>query len=604
MSTALQRFFAWSAVACLTIVAAACGGGGGGGGGGVAGSTTSMSVTALKGPIQGALIQVFQLLPDGRAGNLLGSGTSDGSGTCSFQIPTVMAGGPVLVKVTGQANSSYVSETTGGSVPFIALESFSAVTESVAPGQKIVVSPLTDAACQKLQQILTVNPALATGDRIAGAIIEANKRIATLMNVGNILSDPAGSTSYQSALYIIDQMIVTQGAQANTLTFMNLINQAYADVTKPSYQTFQQSLALAAAKVAIARPTLSTAVQAIAAGVTNPAPEPDWTDIQPPTAPSGLTASTAAVTANTSSVQLAWTASTDNKSVTGYDIYRDGSKIATVTLPAYTDPSLANNATYTYFVMAFDTAGNRSVASNQLLVPLGLTPVDSTPPTAPPNLSASTFAINSTTASVVLMWAPSTDNKAVAGYDVFRDGIKIASVAMPGYTDPLVSIGTAYSYYIVAFDGAGNRSSSSSQLSVTPNQPSLGVTVNGQLSPGIIGLPQQDVLMPTAPSGLSASTFAQTATTSSIVLSWNPATDNTAVTGYEVYRNGVRIATVTLPGYTDPSVTSAVAYTYFIMAYDAAGNRSVASNQYSVTAPAASLSVTVSGQLSSSILGF
>lgn len=569
----------------------------------MAGATTSMSVTALKGPIQGALIQVFQLLPDGRAGNLLGSGISDASGSYSFQIPTVMANGPVLVKVTGQAGSSYISETTGGTVPFIAVESFSAVTESVAPGQKIIVTPLTDAACQKLQQILTVNPALAAGDRIAGAIIEANKRIATLMNVGNILSDPAGSLSYQSALYIIDQMIVTQGAQANTLTFMNLINQAYADVTKPSYQTFQQALALAAAKVAIARPTLSSTVQAIAAVVTNPAPEPDWTDIQPPTAPSGLAASTTAVTANTGSVQLAWTPSSDNKSVSGYDVYRDGSKIATVTLPAYTDPSLANNATYTYLVMAFDAAGNRSVASSQLLVPLGLAAIDNTPPTAPSNLSASTFAIDSTSASVVLMWAPSTDNKAVAGYDVFRGGIKIASVAVPGYTDPLVLIGTAYSYYIVAFDGAGNRSSSSGQLAVTPNQPSLGVIVNGQLSPGIIGLPQQDVLQPTAPSNLNASTFAQTATTSSIVLSWNPATDNTAVTGYEVYRNGVRIATVALPGYTDPSVTSAVAYTYFIMAFDAAGNRSIASNQLIVTPNQASLGVTVNGQLSPDITG-
>lgn len=604
MSTALQRFLAWTVIACLPFVIAACGGGGGSGGGSVGtGTTTNLSVTALKGPVQGALIQVYQLLPDGRTGDLLGSGISDASGTYPFTIPALRANGPLLVKVTGRSGASYTSETTGGIIPFKAGESFSAVTGSVTGGQNIIVSPLTDAACQKLQQMLTINPALATEGRIAGAIIEANNRVASLLNVGSILSDPAGDPSYRAALLIIDQMIVTLGPQADTLTVMNLINQAYDDVTKPAYQVYQQALTLAAARVANANPTLAAVIQAIVNRVANPAPEPDWTDIQAPTAPSGLSASTAAVTANTSSIILSWNPSNDNKSVTGYDIYRDGSRIATVTLPGYTDPSLANNATYTYLIMAFDSAGNRSIASGQLLVPLGLTPIDSTPPTAPPNLSASTFVINATSASVVLMWVPSTDNKAVAGYDVFRGGIKTATVTMPGYTDPLVDIGTAYSYYIVAFDGAGNRSASSGQLSVTPNQPSLGVIVNGQLSPGIIGLPQADVSQPTAPTSLSASTFAQTATTSSIVLSWSPATDNTAVTGYEVYRNGVRIATVSLPGYTDPSVTSAVAYNYFVMAFDAAGNRSIASNQLLVTPNQASLGVTVNGQLSPDITG-
>jgi chitin-binding protein len=160
-----------------------------------------------------------------------------------------------------------------------------------------------------------------------------------------------------------------------------------------------------------------------------------------------------------------------------------------------------------------------------------------------------------------------------------------------------------YTYYVMAVDAAGNRSNASNQLLVTPNLASLGVTVNGQLSPGIIGLPGQDITAPTVPTNLTAATAALTATTSSVTLSWNLSTDNTAVSGYEIYRGGVKIATVAAPGYTDPSVASASTYNYFVMAIDAAGNRSAASSPLAVTPTTASLGVTFNGQLSSSILG-
>ena len=55
------------------------------------------------------------------------------------------------------------------------------------------------------------------------------------------------------------------------------------------------------------------------------------------------------------------------------------------------------------------------------------------------------------------MWSPATDNKAVTAYEIYRDGSLIATVATPGYTDPLVSISTTYLYYVVAMDAADNR---------------------------------------------------------------------------------------------------------------------------------------------------
>lgn len=78
-----------------------------------------------------------------------------------------------------------------------------------------------------------------------------------------------------------------------------------------------------------------------------------------PSVPSGLT-----VTGTTSSsVSLSWTASTDPAGVTGYSVYRNGAKVATVTTTGYTDSGLSPATSYQYTVTAQDAAGNVSAAS-------------------------------------------------------------------------------------------------------------------------------------------------------------------------------------------------------------------------------------------------
>jgi hypothetical protein len=85
-----------------------------------------------------------------------------------------------------------------------------------------------------------------------------------------------------------------------------------------------------------------------------------------------------------------------------------------------------------------------------------------------------------------------------------------------------------------------------------------------------------DTQAPTAPSSLTAS-----ARKTQISLSWKAATDNVGVTGYEVWRNGAKIASTATTAYSE--TLSAGTYTYSVIAYDAAGNRSAASNSVSVT---------------------
>ncbi|MEV6532365.1 glycoside hydrolase family 6 protein [Streptomyces sp. NPDC051639] len=82
-------------------------------------------------------------------------------------------------------------------------------------------------------------------------------------------------------------------------------------------------------------------------------------DTQAPTVPGGLTVSS--TTSN--SATLSWSASTDNTAVTGYDVYRDGTKVASATTTSYTDSGLAASTTYQYTVKAKDAAGNVSASS-------------------------------------------------------------------------------------------------------------------------------------------------------------------------------------------------------------------------------------------------
>ncbi|MFJ8583112.1 glycoside hydrolase family 6 protein [Streptomyces sp. NPDC093595] len=93
---------------------------------------------------------------------------------------------------------------------------------------------------------------------------------------------------------------------------------------------------------------------------------PPPTDTTAPTAPAGLTS-----TARTSStVSLSWAASTDDVGVTGYDVYRGGTRVnaAPVTGTAYTDTGLAASTAYSYTVRARDAAGNVSAPSAALSV--------------------------------------------------------------------------------------------------------------------------------------------------------------------------------------------------------------------------------------------
>ncbi|WP_125185444.1 DUF4979 domain-containing protein [Botryobacter ruber] len=90
-------------------------------------------------------------------------------------------------------------------------------------------------------------------------------------------------------------------------------------------------------------------------------------DTTPPTVPIGLTSTKR----KGRSVELIWQAATDNVGVTGYEVYLDGTLVATVTETSYITEYPIGNNMYVFTVKAIDAAGNRSAASEGDIVANG-----------------------------------------------------------------------------------------------------------------------------------------------------------------------------------------------------------------------------------------
>ncbi len=112
--------------------------------------------------------------------------------------------------------------------------------------------------------------------------------------------------------------------------------------------------------------------------------------------------------------------------------------------------------------------------SNSVSIPYtytdGTTLVDTTPPTAPSNLTASVVPGMRFTSAVSLNWSSSTDNVGVSAYYIYRNGVYLDGVwgSTTTYTDNnVVSGGGNYTYVIYAQDSAGNWSQPSNSASVS-----------------------------------------------------------------------------------------------------------------------------------------
>ncbi|MBW7473871.1 fibronectin type III domain-containing protein [Paenibacillus oenotherae] len=97
----------------------------------------------------------------------------------------------------------------------------------------------------------------------------------------------------------------------------------------------------------------------------------------------------------------------------------------------------------------------------------------------------------------------------------------------------------------------------------------------------IQAMPSGDTEAPSAPAGLTAVAVTET----TVDLSWTVSTDNTGVTGYDIYNGSTVVGSVngTTTTFTVTNLTAGTSYTFTVKAKDAAGNSSAANTPLSVT---------------------
>lgn len=183
-----------------------------------------------------------------------------------------------------------------------------------------------------------------------------------------------------------------------------------------------------------------------------------------------------------------------------------------------------------------------------------------------PSVPAGLVAVPVGPNQVSISWQPAYDASGIASYVLSRNGVVFAVLGnVTNFVDVGLNPSTAYTYTVTACDTNNNCSDAST--------PAKAVT-----------LPPADYAAPTVPTGLSAVAVSST----HVVLTWAPSSDNVGVTAYKVYSSGNLVSTLGPVNSSQRLNAPATTYRYSVSACDAAGNCSARSSEVYVTTPAAS----------------
>jgi hypothetical protein len=160
-----------------------------------------------------------------------------------------------------------------------------------------------------------------------------------------------------------------------------------------------------------------------------------------PATPTDLTA----IQRTSHSVRLMWT---ESPGATVYRVFHDGVLIEPYTFfSTLVVDGLAPGSSHVYTVLALNTAGESARS----------TPLTATTKPAhrfrPPAPRVVTATLRPPAIGVFLNW-PAVWT-ATDGYNVYRNGTRIAWVYGPGFRDAIIPIGATYSYEITALNSAG-----------------------------------------------------------------------------------------------------------------------------------------------------
>ena len=271
-----------------------------------------------------------------------------------------------------------------------------------------------------------------------------------------------------------------------------------------------------------------------------------------PGPPTALTALTGGPT-----VQLNWTAPgpvAGSFPLAGYQVFRNGTAVATVTVPTvtYLDTGLAGGVSDTYTVSAFDNVGPAGpVSSAHNGGPSNIDygyPLD-WPPVLSPSLP---MGESGPVTYLTLSWiAPTKNLNPISTYNVWRQtgAGPFTQVENGGstllYDDSNLAIGISYQYYVQAVDNQGVTSNNS-------------VTVTGQEGPA-------------QPQG-----FSGTGGAVAFTLTWNSVTTGDPAVSYAVFRSSSAGSTIIAEAgagaaqtlVDSNNLTQGINYSYYVAGVD------------------------------------
>ncbi|MEV4565310.1 glycoside hydrolase family 9 protein [Nonomuraea sp. NPDC049419] len=188
--------------------------------------------------------------------------------------------------------------------------------------------------------------------------------------------------------------------------------------------------------------------------------------------------------------------------------------------------------------------------------PPGQEEEDTTPPSKPGKPAVSAI----TGSSARLTWTASTDDVGVAGYDVYLGSTKAGTATSPSFDLTGLTPATDYTAHVVARDAAGNTSAESDATAFTTTESTDGTPPSRPGKPAVSGI-----------------------TATGARVSWAASTDDVGVAGYDVYLGSTKAGTATSTSFDLTGLTASTAYTVTVVARDAAGNSSPASEATSFT---------------------
>lgn len=469
--------------------------------------------------------------------------TSNDSASCPGQLVRY-SGGPLL-GVTG----------TGTLGTFTGVASPDELTVAPGASRAVAVTLVPDATVTAGSYTYSLTSSGGIGTLSADSL---NTDVVRLPNVTFTVTSPADTTAPAAPEGLGAQVL---GATTARLTWLpasdNLGVVGYKILRDDSSVYYSATTSLTDAMVP-AGSSRTYSVQAFdRQGNSSPAATvtvttPLRTDVTPPSGPAILTAA-----ATDRSLSLSWGPSRDATGVVSYTVWPFGTRFPAGTTTA-TFSNLPTNTAHALRVEAVDGAGNRSAAVTGGTLTVTTARAGGVAPTLPTRLHSPSAT---TTEGIRLVWSPSSSPGGIAGYHVYRNGRRWATVPGTSYVDPTTDLypGAGYQYSVVAFDGTGNLSPATPFVqTVAPRSSttdSAPPAATGLTSPGEGAVLSGTVAVATAPS------------------------DDVGITSVELFLDGTYAGQDSTAPYSwawNTTWTHDGSHVLYARAYDAAGNYATA----------------------------